>query len=85
MDIGDYLLAFCFLLVVFNVVLYLQRYKRKRNRSDIFSFLFYTFICACLIIHYFTSFGVMLNLLIMGLAALLIMLIPWVFIRVRLK
>ena len=85
MDKTDYLLAFCFLLMVFNVVLYLQRYIRKKERRDIFSFLFYVYICVCLIITYFTSFSVMLNLFIMGLTALFIVLIPWVFIRMRIK
>ena len=85
MDKGDYLLAFCFLLMVFNVALSLRRYTRKRERRDIFSFLFNVYLCVCLIIIYFTSFSVILNLFIMGLTALFIVLIPWVFIRMRIK
>ena len=85
MDKVDYVLAFCFLLVAFSAVLELRRFIRKRERHDIFLFLLSVYICVCLIVSYFTSFSVIVNLSIMGFAALIIVLVPWVFIRIRIK
>lgn len=85
MDKVDYVLVFCFLLVAFSAVLELRRFIRKRERHDIFLFLLSVHICVCLIISYFTSFSVIVNLSIMGFAALIIVLVPWIFIRIRIK
>ena len=82
---AEYLLALCLLVIVYNAVTELRRFIRNKERGDAFQFLTSVYICVCIIISIFTSFSVKMNLYIMGLAALFIVLIPWVFIRMRIK
>ncbi len=74
------------IIVLFDAVSDLRRFIRNRKRRAYFSILFSVYsvyLCVCLIVSYFNSFSVNINLSILGLGALLIVLIPWVIIRMR--
>ncbi len=80
---AEYLLALCLLVFVLNAVRDLRRFIRNKERCDAFQFLTSVYICVCIIISLFTSFSIKMNLYIMGLAALFIVLIPWIIIHKR--
>ena len=89
MDKEVYYLAFWILIIVlFDAMSELRRFIRNRKRRAYLSILlsvYSVYLCVCLIVSYLNSFSVNMNLSILGLGALLIILIPWVFIRLRVK